>query len=90
MLRGPTLARCFTRLHQPYSVFPSFRTRKFISDDRVVFVATGERDRCYTGRLLHGVSPNFTSPVPSFSIENQELGSPLATDRDLHVTVGEK
>ena len=58
--------------------------------DRDVDVTTGERDKCYTHRLFHGVLPNFTFPMPSFSLENQELGSVLATDRDVIVTTGER
>ena len=48
-----------------------------------------ERDKCYTRRLFPGVLPDFTRPVQSFGLENQELGSYLATDRDVDATVGE-
>ena len=41
-------------------------------------------------QLFHGVLPDFTRPVQSFSLENRELGSYLATDKDVDVTVGER
>ena len=59
-------------------------------NDRDVDVTTGERDKFYTHRLFQGVLPNFTFPMPFFSLENQELGSALATDMDVDVTAGER
>ena len=49
--------------------------------DRDVDLRTGDGDMCYMHRLYNGVLPNFTFPLPSFSLENQELGTVLATDR---------
>ena len=58
--------------------------------DGDVDVAAGEKDKCYTHRLFHDVLPKFTFRMPSFSLENQELGSPLATDRDVDITTGKR
>ena len=58
--------------------------------DRDGDVTTGEKDKCYTHRLFHCVLPNFTFPMPSLSLENQELGSASATGRDVDITTGER
>ena len=58
--------------------------------DRDIDITTDERDKCYRHRLFHGVLPNFTFPLPFFSLGNQELGSVLATDGDVDVTAGER
>ena len=61
-----------------------------LATDRDVDVTAGKRYKCYTGRTFHGILPDFTSPVPSFSLENQKLGRSLATDKDVYVTLGER
>ena len=58
--------------------------------DKDVDVTTGEREIRVTHRLFHGFSPNIAFPIPSFSFENQELRSVLATGRDVDVPSGER